>query len=215
MVQLASQAQLNQPSTSQAAIIMAEQAKHRNPILGIISILVACFISGFASVFLEKILKNGTSNLWATNIQLGVFGLIPAALPCIIDSFRNGIYHPYMYFGFWAWTTVGANVMGGLVVALIMKYSDNVQKSLAISASMVVTFLICVGLGRAEFETNAMIGSTIVITSIVAYNRLGQSSQQSTDSSKSNNTEKPDEELLKISVQRDVSRHRNIQSTTT
>ncbi|UZJ55633.1 hypothetical protein CBS101457_004953 [Exobasidium rhododendri] len=192
----------------------------RSPILGMASIIIACFISGFASVFLEKILKDGKTNLWATNIQLGSFGLMPALLPCLVDAWQSGINHPFMYFGFWAWTTVGANVMGGLVVALIMKYADNIQKSLAISASIVLTFLICVGLGRASFQVIALIGSTIVISSIIAYNRFAQPAKAqeqaipiaerdvSSDSDES-------EELLGVSIDRNSGGHRKRASSST
>lgn len=142
----------------------------RSPILGFASIVGACFISGFASVFLEKILKDGNTNLWATNIQLGTFSLFPAVLPLFVDAWSNELLHPFLYFGFWAWATVAANVSGGLVVALIMKYADNIQKSLAISASIVLTFVITVLTGKVEAQAMAIAGSGIVIASIVAYN---------------------------------------------
>lgn len=144
--------------------------QNRSPILGFASIVGACFISGFASVFLEKILKDGNTNLWATNIQLGTFSLLPAVLPLFFDAWTNGFLHPFLYFGFWAWATVAANVSGGLVVALIMKYADNIQKSLAISASIVLTFIITVLTGKVEAQAMAVGGSGIVIASIVAYN---------------------------------------------
>jgi UDP-sugar transporter A1/2/3 len=146
-------------------------ASERNVFIGMASIIAACFISGFASIYLERILKDASNNLWATNIHLGVFSLLPATLPCIIDAITNGFYHPFAYFGFWAWTTVWANVLGGLVVALIMKYADNIQKSLAISASIVFTFIITVAIGKAEAAPMAVIGSALVIMSIVAYSQ--------------------------------------------
>ena len=146
-------------------------ASERNAIIGMASIIAACFISGFASIYLERILKDASNNLWATNIFLGVFSLLPAALPCIVDAVTNGIFHPFAYFGFWAWTTVGANVLGGLVVALIMKYADNIQKSLAISASIVFTFVVTVAIGKAEASLMAILGSALVVASILAYTR--------------------------------------------
>jgi UDP-sugar transporter A1/2/3 len=177
LVQLAGQSQqasaASSGTTAQQVVGNAVQ-NTRSYALGISCIVVACFISGFASIFLEKILKNGNTNLWATNIQLAFFGFIPATLPLFVDAWQNGLSHPFLYFGGWAWTTVGANVLGGLVVALIMKYADNIQKSLAISASIVLTFLITVALGRAAFQPKAMTGSAIVIGSILAYNYLGQ-----------------------------------------
>jgi len=162
LVQLAGQLSTMKPTPA---------ASERSPLVGLLSIIAACFISGFASIYLERILKDASNNLWATNIHLGTFSLLPAALPCLIDAWTNGWFHPFAYFGFWAWTTVGANVLGGLVVALIMKYADNIQKSLAISASIVLTFIITVAIGKAEAAPMAIAGSALVIVSIIAYNK--------------------------------------------
>jgi solute carrier family 35 (UDP-sugar transporter), member A1/2/3 len=42
--------------------------------LGLISVLMACFSSGFAGVYFEKILKTSQTSLWIRNIQLGFYG---------------------------------------------------------------------------------------------------------------------------------------------
>ena len=168
-----------QLTNAQPAASTSVKGAERSPVIGIISIILACFISGFASVFLEKILKNGSTNLWATNIQLGAFSLPPALLPMMLDSWRNGLYHPFMHFGFWAWATVLANVAGGLIVALVIKYADNIQKSLAISAAIVLTFFISLWLGKAEYSASAMAGSALVIGSIIAYSRFGETKKPS------------------------------------
>lgn len=42
--------------------------------IGLISVLMACFSSGFAGVYFEKILKTSQTSLWIRNIQLGFYG---------------------------------------------------------------------------------------------------------------------------------------------
>jgi UDP-sugar transporter A1/2/3 len=42
-----------------------------SPIIGLISVLLACFSSGFAGVYFEKILKGSPCSVWIRNIQLG------------------------------------------------------------------------------------------------------------------------------------------------
>ena len=36
--------------------------------------LLACFSSGFAGVYFEKVVKSAESSIWIRNIQLGIFG---------------------------------------------------------------------------------------------------------------------------------------------
>lgn len=39
--------------------------------MGLLAVLVACFSSGFAGVYFEKILKESKQSVWVRNIQLG------------------------------------------------------------------------------------------------------------------------------------------------
>ncbi|KAG8436628.1 hypothetical protein GDO86_007652, partial [Hymenochirus boettgeri] len=43
-------------------------------LVGLMAVLAACFSSGFAGVYFEKILKETKQSLWIRNIQLGIFG---------------------------------------------------------------------------------------------------------------------------------------------
>ncbi len=40
-------------------------------LMGLLAVLVACFSSGFAGVYFEKILKESKQSVWIRNIQLG------------------------------------------------------------------------------------------------------------------------------------------------
>jgi UDP-sugar transporter A1/2/3 len=41
--------------------------------VGLMAVLTACFSSGFAGVYFEKILKETKQSVWIRNIQLGKF----------------------------------------------------------------------------------------------------------------------------------------------
>lgn len=42
-------------------------------LIGVLAVLFACFSSGFAGVYFEKILKETKQSIWIRNIQLGTF----------------------------------------------------------------------------------------------------------------------------------------------
>lgn len=44
-------------------------------VIGLVSVIAACFSSGFSGVYFEKLLKGSKTSLWVRNIQLGGFQL--------------------------------------------------------------------------------------------------------------------------------------------
>lgn len=59
------------PSDSQAT--PAKEHSAGSQFVGLIAVLIACFSSGFAGVYFEKILKETKQSVWIRNIQLGKF----------------------------------------------------------------------------------------------------------------------------------------------
>ncbi|NXF89015.1 S35A3 protein, partial [Eubucco bourcierii] len=57
------------PSDSQATD--AKEHSAGSQLVGLMAVLIACFSSGFAGVYFEKILKETKQSVWIRNIQLG------------------------------------------------------------------------------------------------------------------------------------------------
>lgn len=126
----------------QSSAPKASASSHQmDPTTGFLAVAMACLTSGLAGVYFEMVLKGSTTDLWIRNVQLSIFSLIPAVLPLLADSFGffssssapripiepvGGFLLPG--FGFWAWATVLCQVLGGLVTALVIKFSDNIMK---------------------------------------------------------------------------------------
>ena len=146
-----------------------------NPLKGFGAVTAACFTSGLAGVYFEMVLKGSKADLWVRNIQLSLFSLIPALLPIlyapappasrgfILDLFRN--------FGGWAWGTVAIQVLGGLITAVVIKYSDNIMKGFATSLSIVLSFLASVVLFDFHITLSFIIGASTVLTATWMYNK--------------------------------------------
>lgn len=146
-----------------------------SPLKGFCAVTAACFTSGLAGVYFEMVLKNSKADLWVRNIQLSLFSLLPAFLPIIYaspfpssdglisDLFRN--------FGGWAWATVCIQVFGGLVTAVVIKYSDNILKGFATSISIILSFLASVVLFDFHVTPPFLIGASTVLAATAMYNQ--------------------------------------------
>ncbi|CED82391.1 Predicted UDP-galactose transporter [Phaffia rhodozyma] len=128
---------------------------------GFFAVLAACFTSGLAGVYFEFVLKGSKADLWIRNIQLSAFSLIPAGLP-VIKLLLNG-RGLFDGFTFWAWTTIWIQVLGGLLTAIVIKYSDNILKGFATSLSILLAFVASTVLFNNHVTFGFVLGSTLVV----------------------------------------------------
>ena len=151
-----------------------------HPLKGFAAVSAACFTSGLAGVYFEMVLKNSKADLWVRNVQLSLFSIIPALLPIIFATPRpdsKGIFSDlFRNFGGWAWATVLIQVFGGLITALVIKYSDNIMKGFATSLSIILSFLASVVLFDFHITTAFLFGATIVLTATWLYNQPAKDS---------------------------------------
>jgi solute carrier family 35 (UDP-sugar transporter), member A1/2/3 len=143
-----------------------------NALKGFMAVVAACFTSGLAGVYFEMVLKNSQADLWVRNVQLSAFSVLPALLPVVFShTAGSGIMGPFREFGGWAWATVAIQVFGGLVTAMVIKYSDNILKGFATSLSIVISFLASVALFDFQISFTFTLGSMIVLTATWLYNQ--------------------------------------------
>ncbi|THU87709.1 hypothetical protein K435DRAFT_848881 [Dendrothele bispora CBS 962.96] len=145
-----------------------------SPLKGFGAVTAACFTSGLAGVYFEMVLKNSKADLWVRNVQLSLFSLIPALLPILYTttpSSRGFIADLFRNFGGWAWATVSIQVFGGLITAIVIKYSDNILKGFATSLSIILSFLASVALFDFRITPSFIIGATTVLGATWMYNQ--------------------------------------------
>ncbi|KLO10728.1 hypothetical protein SCHPADRAFT_856187 [Schizopora paradoxa] len=145
------------------------------PWKGFAAVVAACFTSGLAGVYFEMVLKGSKADLWVRNVQLSLFSLIPAMVPIVAEWSRGGgsglFSSIFANFGAWAWATVAVQVFGGLVTAVVIKYSDNILKSFATSLSIVLSFLASVVLFHFNITPTFVLGSSTVLAATWLYNK--------------------------------------------
>lgn len=122
------------------------QAVQMNRSVGLIAVLVACAISGLAGVSFEKILKESNTkntSLWVRNCQLSFWSLFPALFLGVIWKDGEVIAKTGFFAGYnWVvWTAIAFQACGGVIVALVINYADNIAKNFATSISIVLSCL--------------------------------------------------------------------------
>ncbi|KAJ3065534.1 hypothetical protein HDU98_011114 [Podochytrium sp. JEL0797] len=135
-----------------------------NPFLGLTAVAIACVLSGLAGVWFEKVLKGSSASVWHRNIQLSVFSIIPGLIGVIfVDGAtisEKGFFHGYT---FWSAAAIANQAFGGLIVALVVKYADNILKGFATSISIILSAIASVFLFDFTITSLFVVGSTIVL----------------------------------------------------
>ena len=100
---------------------------HYNYPVGIGAIALACFCSGFAGVYFEKLLKGSgaksEASLWMKNFQMYFFCTIVAICLSLMKDgpgiMEHGFFHGYNYTVYFL---VCFQTLGGLMISLVMKH---------------------------------------------------------------------------------------------
>jgi UDP-galactose transporter len=121
------------------------ETPHMDRRVGLIAVLVACALSGLAGVTFEKILKDSTSakntTLWVRNCQLSFWSLFPSLFLGVLWKEGDAISKTGFFAGYnWVvWMAILFQAAGGVIVALVINYADNIAKNFATSVSIVLS----------------------------------------------------------------------------
>lgn len=144
--------------------------------IGLVMTLIMVSISGVAGVTIEKILKNqgpgmAQMSLWERNVQLSFWGIIFATGSMVLRDratiVRDGFFHGWSTF---ACVVVVCQSVGGLVTAVVVKYTDTIIKGFAVGLSVVFTSLLSIPLFGSTLTLNFCIGAGCVLLSIFNFN---------------------------------------------
>ena len=116
-------------------------AEHHNTTAGFIAVLAAACTSGFSGVYFERILKNSGTSLWMRNIQMGISSIILGFAGVFLSADRTQVLEHGFFFGYnkVVVAVILLQAIGGLVVAVVVKYADNILKGFAASFSIITS----------------------------------------------------------------------------
>ncbi|KAK4052095.1 hypothetical protein OIV83_002389 [Microbotryomycetes sp. JL201] len=136
-------------------------------------------------------------SLWVRNIQLSMFSTILGVGLVLFQASEGHLmgegglsldfkgmvdplehwYDPVLtaahgfFEGFnnWTWVVITLQTVGGLLIALVIKYADNVAKGFALSVSIVFTFLLSIILFEFKPTFSSVVGASAVIGATMLY----------------------------------------------
>ncbi|KAJ2052021.1 UDP-galactose transporter Gms1 [Coemansia sp. RSA 922] len=140
--------------------------------MGLVSVLTACMLSGLAGVYFEKVLKGSRKSVWTRNVQLSLFSLPPALFGVLVVD-GSGVRSQGFFNGYTIWTVaaISLQAFGGLLVAVVVKYADNILKGFATSISIVLSCLVSFWLFDFHITTPFVLGTGLVLFATYMYGK--------------------------------------------
>jgi UDP-sugar transporter A1/2/3 len=159
------------PAGGSTTTVTDAEEDEGNPYLGLGAVIFACCTSGFAGVYFEKILKGTKQSVWLRNIQLALFSIVLGAGGCFWNDgdriAEGGFFQGYTNIVLVVVTLQG---LGGLVIATVIKYADNIMKSFAVSISIIITGMISFTfMSDFDLTWNFVMGAMLVIGATFMY----------------------------------------------
>lgn len=123
----------------------SNSSSHSSSFVGFIAVIFAAILSGFAGVYFEKILKGSRTSVWMRNVQMGVSSIILAYVGVYFSGDTSQVLSDGFFYGYNALviSVILLQAIGGLVVAVVVKYADNILKGFAASFSIITSLLLC------------------------------------------------------------------------
>lgn len=179
--------------------------------LGIFAVAIACICSGFAGVYFEKTLKTSSSStsssLWVRNIQLSV-GCLAIALTGTLMWDGRAIAQRGFFQGYRPITilTICIQAAGGLIVALVIKYADNILKGFATSLSIILSTTVSVFVFDFVITIYFLIGAALVFTATYMYSIPDKKSASQTLTAQDQAEPTKEEDASMMSIEKDGER---------
>jgi len=169
----------------------AGESSGQNSVAGFVAVLLAASTSGFAGVYFEKMLKGATTSIWLRNVQIcctsiaiGMMGIWASGDS--VQVIEHGFFYGYNYI---VWSVVVLQAVGGLVVAVVVKYADNILKGFAASFSIITSCILCAFIFDWRPSFKFLCGAVLVMVSMKMYSHVPTPRERATTKLEKNDPE--------------------------
>lgn len=143
----------------------------QNFMVGLAAILTSAITSGFAGIYFERALKNGSHTMWMRNLESAffsiIFGYMAAYGKDAAAISAGGFFQNYDRFTV---ATIFLQAVGGMIIVAVVAYTDNIIKCFA-NACSIITSAIASYLILQDFVPTWLFvfGASLVIISVFFY----------------------------------------------
>ncbi|CAM9142654.1 unnamed protein product [Lampetra planeri] len=178
--------QVQQEGNKEASV---SNGSNQNYMVGLVAVVISCLSSGFAGVYFEKILKGSSASVWVRNVQLGIFGMALGMLGLWWNDGAAVAEHGFLFgYSGMVWCVILNQAFGGLLVAVVVKYADNILKGFATSFSIIVSTVMSIYLFGFHVDLLFTMGAGLVISAVYMYSLPKSTGESSSPSSLSSST---------------------------
>lgn len=155
---------------------LAQHQHHQSFLLGASACIISGLSSSFAGVYFEKVVKTTAPSLAVRNIHLSIFGIPFAIFSMLVLDVLPTWWNPALpRFQFWrgynsmTWCLVTVHAFGGLLVAVVVKYADNILKGFATGVAVIVSGAFTAMFWDYQPSMWFVVGCVLVTVSSVLY----------------------------------------------
>nr|XP_009860109.1 CMP-sialic acid transporter-like [Ciona intestinalis] len=147
-----------------------QTGSNENFFLGLFAVVLGSLCSAIAGVYFEKIIKSNETSLWVRNFQMYIWSVPMSFIGAFMnDSHKiqeNGFFSGYNRL---VWILIFLSAFSGLLISIVLLYSNNITKCFAASLSIVISTVVSYYLFNYHIGWYFIVGSTLVCCSIFLY----------------------------------------------
>nr|XP_021409009.2 UDP-galactose translocator [Lonchura striata domestica] len=168
----AEQARAVPPAGAAAPSPGPEAAPVQSYAVGLAAVAASCLSSGFAGVYFERLLKRSGGSIWLRNVQLGAVGTA-VGLGAMLAAEGPAVAALGFFYGYngAVWAVVVNQAAGGLLVAVVVRYADNILKGFATALSILASTAASAHLFGFRPRAPFLAGTAMVLAAVVLYGR--------------------------------------------
>lgn len=156
----------------------ADDTHEATRVFGICIVLGLAMNSGLAAAYFERVMKSHKSNatmqrtldpLWVRNLQLSAVSIAVTLVELVRNAdsvWTNGLlhgFHPTV------WVVISLQAFGGLTIAAVVRFSDNVVKNFGTSFSLIFSCMISNYMFDQTAPVSFYAGVVLVVLSVFIY----------------------------------------------